>query len=344
MADIYEGCLICIAATWSNDSNGGCFSQVRSMYRGYQLGDSGLFARFATDDLLGVRGHPESPLFDRGWVFQERSLSPRVVYYSKDQLFWECGSSVFSECGMHNRGHEQRPMINQVLKFNQNELDRGKYWRRVIQRYSSLEFTKSSDFLPGLAGIVERESGHRERKHDVYMAGMWRNKILDDIAFYTRYPRNRPGDNVPTWSWASLGSRVTFDEYEKLPTLKLLEVSFEHVGRHSLGQGTNASLRLKGPVLSAFVGDPEAMDDMPSFAIVLDLVTGLLPNLALREEGYVNFSGLTTGSQLLLLVLFSYDFRCLAMILHEASNGRFRRLGVIRIVLEEENMPKVSLL
>ena len=39
----------------------------------------------------------EGPLNKRGWVFQERTLAPRIIHFTKDQVFWECHSLNASE-------------------------------------------------------------------------------------------------------------------------------------------------------------------------------------------------------------------------------------------------------
>ena len=39
------------------------------------------------------------PLNKRGWTLQERYLSPRVVHYGKDQLFFECKGGMIGEDG-----------------------------------------------------------------------------------------------------------------------------------------------------------------------------------------------------------------------------------------------------
>jgi hypothetical protein len=33
----------------------------------------------------------------RGWVFQERALSRRTMYFTKTQVYWECGKGVQCE-------------------------------------------------------------------------------------------------------------------------------------------------------------------------------------------------------------------------------------------------------
>jgi len=39
----------------------------------------------------------ESELSRRGWIFQERALSRRILHFTSTQLYWECGSDVRSE-------------------------------------------------------------------------------------------------------------------------------------------------------------------------------------------------------------------------------------------------------
>jgi hypothetical protein len=37
-----------------------------------------------------VRGPKEEPLAQRGWVLQERMLSPRILHYTQQRPYWEC--------------------------------------------------------------------------------------------------------------------------------------------------------------------------------------------------------------------------------------------------------------
>ncbi|KAH8595409.1 hypothetical protein B0O99DRAFT_686830 [Bisporella sp. PMI_857] len=38
-------------------------------------------------------------LYSRGWTLQERLLSPRIIHYAVDQIYWECGKEFFAEDG-----------------------------------------------------------------------------------------------------------------------------------------------------------------------------------------------------------------------------------------------------
>ncbi|PSN61248.1 hypothetical protein BS50DRAFT_448043, partial [Corynespora cassiicola Philippines] len=33
----------------------------------------------------------------RGWILQERLLSKRILYFTKEQLLWECPQGIFDE-------------------------------------------------------------------------------------------------------------------------------------------------------------------------------------------------------------------------------------------------------
>jgi hypothetical protein len=174
-------------------------------------------------------------------VCQERRLSPRVIHFAKDQLFWECESCFLSNCG----DQDWRPNSNDSQGRNpikgQHE-NPGAGWRNFIRTYSRLQFTKISDRLPALAGIVAREM--RERLGDTYIAGMWKSTLLDDLAFYSKHPTPaNPG--IPTWSWASCRDGVDFLGPKEVRMVKLVRLDFEYDGAVQLGASLAASIRLK---------------------------------------------------------------------------------------------------
>jgi hypothetical protein len=52
------------------------------------------FVEIEENDKGGTRIN--EPLNTRGWTFQERILSPRVVFFYKDQLSWDCTSTLIN--------------------------------------------------------------------------------------------------------------------------------------------------------------------------------------------------------------------------------------------------------
>jgi hypothetical protein len=119
MAVVYSGAAVTIAADAAQDSADGCFRTFLQNKHGRNIAvtipcinDQGLdctvYVRNATrrdfwTDLehIPIDQHPDilpSPLGLRGWVLQERLLSPRILHYGPIEQTWECRSQVACEC------------------------------------------------------------------------------------------------------------------------------------------------------------------------------------------------------------------------------------------------------
>jgi hypothetical protein len=48
------------------------------------------------------------PLLRRGWIFQERLLSPRMVYIGPDELIWECSDTSQCQCSTKEWSRERQ--------------------------------------------------------------------------------------------------------------------------------------------------------------------------------------------------------------------------------------------
>jgi hypothetical protein len=104
MGEIYEKSYCTLAAASAKDSNGGLFFP-RTLGRSVKLtdssGDSPVIFYASAEDRFGVDLH-EGGLNSRGWVLQERLLSPRIIHFTATQTFWECGSDRYSEDCVEN--------------------------------------------------------------------------------------------------------------------------------------------------------------------------------------------------------------------------------------------------
>jgi hypothetical protein len=324
MAEIYENAFITVAATWSDDSNGGCFSRTREKYKVYKLGGSGLYAqktlpRFPT----GINpDKDEWPLLKRGWVLQERHLSPRIIHYARDQLFWECNSSFHSECGtndwkLHIHGHSNPSSDHQPPLKRGNQSNLHASWRLLIETYTQLNFTKESDLLPALAGIAQHQM--RLRHGDTYVAGMWRNSLLEDLIFVHHRGR-RSNTNAPTWSWAAWEGSIIFWTSALLPILELSRFDYTYDGPSNVGRVSNARIRLKGPILRARIdsGKDHSLSD-GKVSWVLSVLSGACHNFA-PEHFYTIM--VTTKCQI---------NRSVGVILLEVEEGVFERVGSVKL-------------
>ena len=110
MADIYGNSVLTIAASSSENSQAGClFSRdvtprIALNYPSNTRPAGFVYVRRA---LKSFKETVDSgPLSRRGWVYQERLLSRRILHYCQDQLHWECQETCLSEDGHKRVGND----------------------------------------------------------------------------------------------------------------------------------------------------------------------------------------------------------------------------------------------
>lgn len=178
------GATVTIAATSSNNSDDGCFSQANPDKASYSLREPGVFVRehilpfpqsaFGGDD----PGH--WPLLRRAWVYQERKMSARVIHMGKEQLYWEYNACFLSEDGFEDLV-ASTPHYDLKHRSTNDPISS---WRTIVQHYSSLQLTFEEVRLPAISALVRQLQPLRN--DDVYIASMWRNSILTELPYYVR--------------------------------------------------------------------------------------------------------------------------------------------------------------
>lgn len=177
------------------------------------------------------------PPLKRGWVCQERLLSPRVLHFGPDEITWECFGQRRCECG------ETTHLLNEIKKdklleySNQLSLQQdirrvGNFWRRVVIQYTNLFLSKPKDRLYALHGILQKVgAARRKASDDVYLAGLWKNTLAFDLLWYVNSECSSGSRTrgqlakAPTWSWASVDVPVTYGQpLYCSPELELKEV------------------------------------------------------------------------------------------------------------------------
>jgi hypothetical protein len=138
MASIYSNAYLTLAATNSKDADGGLSHTIEVPFEFVlQPFKKSIFVTPATHQ-------GSSPLLLRGWVLQERLLSPRVVHFNNDELAWECNSITDCECG-------QDHPLGDGTTFT----DKPPLWRTIVEQFSHLLLTKPEDKLPALSGVPQ---------------------------------------------------------------------------------------------------------------------------------------------------------------------------------------------
>lgn len=109
MSNVYRCAYVTLAAAWGDDSNSGLFSVAEdfepNVVANLCLNDQiwPLYLRPAHPPICNwdaCKDAGETPLFDRGWTFQERLISPKVIYFTRDELAFQCSFHAACECGL----------------------------------------------------------------------------------------------------------------------------------------------------------------------------------------------------------------------------------------------------
>ena len=161
----------------------------------------------SVDAMLWGAQH-KNPLLSRGWIVQERLLSPRTIYYGANELYWECRVHAVSEsCPfgtplMKDVSDSQSiwtanaKSVYQILKspfpssvvdtdtnmvnnddsednteYAQHLLELAACWTTLLTYYTATDLTYPSDRLIALAGMV---TAIAETKGWSYIHGSWR--------------------------------------------------------------------------------------------------------------------------------------------------------------------------
>ena len=118
------------------------------------------------------------PLLTRGWVLQERLLSPRVLYFTAASLLWSCKKEKKDEEA--DVGHCHQPTHMGVRDPYPGSHDRS--WLDIIEEYSELNFTNHDDRLPALSGLAQR-SFKEMPPGTKYLAGLWSHSIIQGVSW-----------------------------------------------------------------------------------------------------------------------------------------------------------------
>ncbi|KAJ5043137.1 uncharacterized protein L3040_004520 [Drepanopeziza brunnea f. sp. 'multigermtubi'] len=284
MGDVYGRSYLTIAARGAANANVGCFiprnaelPPCRLEYRDGPV--PGAF--FVRDPSSKNERIDQSPLDGRGWVFQERILSPRVLYYGSQQLYWECASATLRQDGKYRDvegdkfrsydGFKQCWDPNAAIKPRLPPLGSSEYpvemddasakslelmsrWYRIVEQYSRRQLTFASDRLPAIAGVAKQF--HRSTGY-AYVAGLWKEDLVAGLLWYRSGHKGAiTSSRLPTWSWARFSGGIGFwgEGGSGLKLLKtdcyVLDLSYEIMDRlGNYGEVSNARLLVEGRVV-----------------------------------------------------------------------------------------------
>jgi hypothetical protein len=156
-----------------------------------------------------------SALISRGWVLQERLLSPRSVYF-EHKLEWECPELLASEYytdgvprddvlrpspniwGDHTPFRLKNLILDLRYVADESNLQRSGYWSskyecwmRLVETFSHCNLTYESDYLLALSGLAKH---FIQEFDDECLAGIWRKDIFHQLLWYRVFSPQLTGD------------------------------------------------------------------------------------------------------------------------------------------------------
>lgn len=240
MGSVYKNAYVTLAATWAADGSGGLDS----------IRPSCNWIKFPCDGSDEAQGHmwftdaswtseldlDKAPLNSRGWVFQEKMLSRRIIHFASSQVIWECKKRFVGEefdDTLHFTSRTLEPSqfwvdadkichvgplpierINEVGDegYPRSHIDAFYHcWRSSAHYYCTRQFTKASDRLIALLGIVRvvaEQTGLR-CVDGHWDDGSWR--FVRELMWFPKGQRtmsllsdDKPSRLCSSWSWASL--------------------------------------------------------------------------------------------------------------------------------------------
>ncbi|KAI0381199.1 heterokaryon incompatibility protein-domain-containing protein [Hypomontagnella monticulosa] len=301
MFHVYRHSYVTLAAVWGRDSNSGLFSTMADfnprLLARLRLGDEHwpLYVRRSHAPIFEWGGDMvrKLPLFRRAWAYQERLISTRVLYFTQDELAFECFCDAACECGVTEQQLQHKEVakkktffdvvINHTIESSRqsnrtsSKIDDSPMalWRQMASQYSWLNLSDKGDRLPAIGAVAEQFQ--LARPGERYLAGLWSGSLLGDLMWYGDTHTNRfrssgtkaqNRGSAPTWSWAfsdmdyigyPIQVRPIYQYSGPISYSEVVEASCSYVDDNPFGVLTDSSLKLRGRLRSYWVIRPSSL-------------------------------------------------------------------------------------
>jgi hypothetical protein len=234
MASIYHNSTCTIAAHTAKSDREGflavSFERISSIKLTSRPQFSSLYLGGSFKDQVN-----ESFLTQRGWVFQERILSRRILHFTRHRVFFEDGSGVQTiDAGVsrtpltHSPREDGKFMIEDIVATSMD-------WYKLVERYSICALTFDHDRLPAIAGIAAFVQTYDSA--DKYLFGIWSKSLQQGLLWLPAEdsPQQVCYGSTPTppsWSWARWKGSIKFPLHiSVLKPLFHLEDNLVHLER-----------------------------------------------------------------------------------------------------------------
>ncbi|RSM20689.1 hypothetical protein CDV31_000376 [Fusarium ambrosium] len=359
MGKVYEYSFCNIAATSASSVQGGLYSwrdshlitphTTRINWKGHE----GEYIFFL--DSHWFESISRAHLNGRGWVFQERLLSPRTLHFSS-QLFWECRTLKACEtypCGLPSEPSILGDDVDQTFPGSTKdwrdglERDGFGYWELLMQMFCRCYLTKESDRLAAIAGIASQA---QPLLNDEYLAGLWKSQLphvllwkLQNMVGQEDLIVTRPTKyRGPSWTWASLdfeAANINILDREGIDRqlVEITEVKIESSTDQIYTNATGGYIRVLGKLGQVNLPDHDDAEwrgdrgGHYTFEFSLDVDDEID-----IEEETLHCLPILTHDRANRDPFKSLEVHCLLLQKVETNSPGFRRVGSLQVLLDWE--------
>ncbi|PTB49117.1 hypothetical protein M431DRAFT_500507 [Trichoderma harzianum CBS 226.95] len=241
MVDIYRQSYINLAASAAHDAHGGIID-VSSLHISRRTTTTVVRHSLASPAAASLAGElyeefmirpttlkeesrkllsrSSSPYFARGWVLQEVALAPRTMYFTTDQMMWQCRHLFESEDGTCSSSGGVPALTyaystSEIFDFTKKQ-KAFSIWQVWLKSYVTRELSYPSDVAAAAAGLINY---YQSATGYTPMLGLWKETLYADLQWSIsggHFQDAPPRNNFPSWSWLSLlpcgNPGVSFDD------------------------------------------------------------------------------------------------------------------------------------
>lgn len=257
MSDTYSNCYLTISAMSYENNTRGFRSILPEDVPPHQLlcqlpdhPDTEVWVRSMID-----HKYRRDYLKHRAWAFQELLLSPRVLHLTSTAMAFECDTCTTLERGsgsdvLFGIDVDRKRLVHAASYDASNDRTRMyDSWLQLVQSYSRLELTYTTDRLPALSGIAHLVA---TKANDTYVAGLWKDDIAAGLLWYVwpcQPEPTAPTYIAPSWSWASTAGVWTLEPARRrFLNVQVIDVHAQCSTSNPYGEVSSASLTICGPM------------------------------------------------------------------------------------------------
>ena len=206
MASIYSNSYLTLCAADGIDANSGLLgvpqsSQPRNMQQDILAFTDGVDTSSWVRWMYGVTAYDE-----RGWTFQEKVLSRRMLSFTNHGLEWRCQEAVFQEQDLDTR----RPASDYgdlSIAWADTSWPCLQKWDNLVSSYLKRTLTYEEDILRAFSGILGALDGSMSEGFHFGLPQQFFDAALLWVPKEHLTPRQDPRNGVarsgfPSWSWA----------------------------------------------------------------------------------------------------------------------------------------------